>query len=616
MRRSAWTVVLLSVIVLAVVAGVAILAAQRLNRPHNIILFVADGLRSESVNPEDAPAIAALRAEGVDLRNSHSIYPTLTMVNASALATGHRIGDTGNFGNTLYAGQPALPFPVLSPVVSVEDDEALGLLNQRFKSDYLNEMSLLALAHAQGWATAAVGKLGPTALQDLGALDGKGGIIIDDATGYTSSGFKGAPLAPELKAAIQAAGLDWPARDRGLNGSPGAYNMPGVWVPNSYQQDWMIEVTTKVVLPRLAKSGKPFALVYWSRDPDATQHYQGDSLNSLTPGINGKTSKAAIRNASNNLQALRDWLKANHLEDTTDIVVVSDHGFSTISRQSQTSQARLTEYRDVMPGFLPPNFLAMDLARALDLPLHELNGLEVDVANRFYPRGGGALLGADAKAPQVVVAQNGGSDLIYVPSRDPALTRRIVEFLEGQDYTGGLFVDDRLGEMPGTLPLSAIDLTGAALTPRPTIVVGFRSFLIPGCERGPELCAAEVADTPLQQGQGMHGTFSRADTHNFMAAVGPDFKRGFKDAAPTSNADVAPTLAHIMGLTLPSKGNLKGRVIEEALRDGAPVGHRVGVRRSSPGVNGFTTVLNWQSAGANRYFDAAGMPGRIVGLNP
>ena len=37
--------------------------------------------------------------EGVDFRNSHSLYPTVTTPNASAIATGHYIGDTGDFGN-------------------------------------------------------------------------------------------------------------------------------------------------------------------------------------------------------------------------------------------------------------------------------------------------------------------------------------------------------------------------------------------------------------------------------------------------------------------------------------------------------------------------------------
>ena len=79
-------------------------------------------------------------------------------------------------------------------------------------------------------------------------------------------------------------------------------------------------------------------------------------------------------------------------------------------------------------------------------------------------------------------------------------------------------------------------------------------------------------DTPLATGQGNHGSFSRAETRNFMAAIGPDFKAGYADPAPISNADIAPTLAHVMGLDLRAKGTLTGRVISEALTGGAP-GH-------------------------------------------
>src|ERR1043166_3998624 len=83
-----------------------------------------------------------------------------------------------------------------------------------------------------------------------------------------------------------------------------------------------------------------------------------------------------------------------------------------------------------------------------------------------------------------------------------------------QDYVSGLFVDDDLGPIPGTLPLSAVNLKGVAKMPTPAIVVNFRSFTT-GCEQ-PVLCTVEVADTSLQQGQGMHGSFSRADPMNSM----------------------------------------------------------------------------------------------------
>jgi predicted AlkP superfamily pyrophosphatase or phosphodiesterase len=73
-------------------------------RPHNVVLFVADGLRFRSVDDVTAPTMAALAREGVSLRNSHALFPTFTMANASVMATGHMLGDTGNFSNTIYTG--------------------------------------------------------------------------------------------------------------------------------------------------------------------------------------------------------------------------------------------------------------------------------------------------------------------------------------------------------------------------------------------------------------------------------------------------------------------------------------------------------------------------------
>src|SRR6185295_4973962 len=72
----------------------------------NLILFVPDGLRALSVTPESAPTMAAVRDRGVNFQNSHSVFPTFTTANASALATGHQLGDTGDFSNTLYFGRP------------------------------------------------------------------------------------------------------------------------------------------------------------------------------------------------------------------------------------------------------------------------------------------------------------------------------------------------------------------------------------------------------------------------------------------------------------------------------------------------------------------------------
>src|SRR3982074_2526670 len=97
------------------VAAVAALAAALLisqpaaAAPRNVIIFVADGLRSHSVTPEVAPALAAVRAEGVDFQNSHSLFPTVTTPNSWAIATGPLRADPGDFGNTIFVGKPFPP---------------------------------------------------------------------------------------------------------------------------------------------------------------------------------------------------------------------------------------------------------------------------------------------------------------------------------------------------------------------------------------------------------------------------------------------------------------------------------------------------------------------------
>jgi arylsulfatase A-like enzyme len=584
-------------------------AAAQDKVPHNIILFVPDGLRALTVTPQSAPTMAAIRDRGVNFKNPHSMFPTFTTANAASFATGHYPGDTGDFSNTIYAGYPVKAANG-SMTPFLESNPVLGDVDQHFEGNYLDEDTVLLAARHQGYSAAAIGKVGPVLIFDHTERSGEETIIVDDQTGSPA----GIPLSQAVKDKLTAAGLPLAAPGRGDNGKVGDFKTPGTTTANTVQQAYFANVAAKVVLPMLKARNKPFVLVFWSRDPDGTQHNQGDSLNALTPGINGPTSAAAIRNADDNLKQLQDALNELGLADDTNIVVAADHGFSTISKESATSPAAKADYPDAPKGALPSGFLAIDIAQGLGLPLFDPDNNYVRRADeRATPRGNG-LIGPDPTKPDVVVAANGGSDLIYVPGKDRALVRRVIDLLLAQDYVSGLFVDDDLGEFAGTLPLSAINLKGNARTPRPTIAVNFRSFST-GCAE-PLMCTAEVADAGLQQGQGMHGSFSRADTMNFMAAIGPDFKRGFVDEAPVSNADMGQTLARLLGLKIPFKGGLLGRVVEEALPDGATPAVNAATLRSSPSAAGLQTLVQYQQVGSTRYFDAAGFAGRTVGLNP
>ena len=573
--------------------------------PHNVVLFVADGLRGKIVSPETAPALAALRDEGVWFRNSHSLFPTFTTANASSMATGHYLGDTGDYSNTIFSG-----FKVMAARGSitpfVEDDAVLLELSRHFGGNWLNETTLLAAARKKGYSAAALGKVGPTLMFDLGG-DRSTTVVVDDATGSE----RGIPLPPDVADALKAAGLPLATPSRGPNSAAGNATTPGTLVANTIQQAYFVDVITKVLLPKFKAAGKPFVLVYWSRDPDGTQHNQGDSLGKFVPGINGPTSMAAIRNADANLDAIRKALAALGLAETTNIFVTSDHGFSTISRESKTSPAAKQRYGDVAQGLLPPGFLALDLGRALNMPVFDPDNADATVNPGEHPQRGNGLLGSNAD-PDVVVGANGGSDLIYLPHGQRRLAERVVAALLKQDYVSGIFVHDAFGKIAGTLPLSTISLEGAGLPPVPTIVVNFRSFPT-GCAE-PTNCTVVVSDGTLQQGQGMHGSFSRGETLNFMAAAGPDVRRGFISDAPASNADFGMTVAHLLQLELPHKGRLIGRLLSEALPGGtAPRADRH-VLRSQP-AQGIATILEYQTVGGTRYFDAAGFAGRTAGLS-
>jgi arylsulfatase A-like enzyme len=610
---------------------------------HNLIIFIADGLRHDSVNRTDAPTLLALRERGVHFSNSHSLYPTLTTANASAIATGHYLGDTGDFSNAEYVGYPSFNHGLFgkatgSPTPFLENDLVLGdVTDHASTGNFLNEVSLLALARAHGFNTAAIGKLGPVAIQDITQLKPADGhfavpttVILDDSTGSPA----GVPVAADVQSALAAAGLDSKPTPR--EQPTGTAFIPGALAANVGQQKWFADAATKAVLPAFVRSGRPFVLLFWSRDPDGSQHNQGDSLGKLQPGINGPTSRAGVSNADSNLKQLLDYLAANPaVNAVTDVFVTSDHGFSTISRQEIDATGRPThsyaasfsyltsEGKPEMPqGWLPPGFLAIDLAHALNLPLFDADS-QVEAAGdaryepvdpgkqgaaRQHPVLGDALLGGsglvqDQLDTQVLVAAGGGSDLIYVANDDRDLARKIVDVLVRQDYVGGIFVARDLGRIPGTLPMESVALEGSAQMPHPSMVVTFKSFEL---NHGSLLSAVQISDTPLQEGQGMHGGFGRDNTFNNMAAVGPDFKQRFEDPLPVSNADIAPTLARVLGLEFPAGGSLKGRVLEEALR-GGPAAGATRRRKLSSGVTstGLATVLEYQEYAGHRYFDRA-----------
>jgi hypothetical protein len=146
-----------------------------------VIVFVWDGLRPDSVTMTDTPNLYAMQQAGVNFSDNHSTYPTFTMMNSAAFATGSFPQTTGFYGNSLYApgatgpssGGAAQDF--VDPVFT-EDYAVLQDLDTYYNNRLLLVATLFQTAQARGMTTAAVGKSGAAFLQDYR----KGGYIVDE----------------------------------------------------------------------------------------------------------------------------------------------------------------------------------------------------------------------------------------------------------------------------------------------------------------------------------------------------------------------------------------------------------------------------------------------------
>jgi arylsulfatase A-like enzyme len=209
------------------------------------------------------------------------------------------------------------------------------------------------------------------------------------------------------------------------------------------------------------------------------------------------------------LAAVLAALDRQHARDTTDIFVVSDHGFSTIEH-------------------------------------------EIDVPKILCGAGFNAVT-ENPRPDDIMVVGVGGSVLFYVPRHDPALIQRVVDFLQQSDFAGVIFTKNAL---EGTFSLDQAKIESMDA---PDIVMAFRWN-----EAKNQFGIAGMIDADWQRaaGKGTHATLSRFDMHNTLIAAGPNFQRGLTSDLPSGNVDLAPTILRVLGISGPP---MDGRVLDEAM---------------------------------------------------
>jgi arylsulfatase A-like enzyme len=446
----------------------------------HVLVVVWDGMRPDFVSQENTPALLKLAHEGVIFRNHHAVYPSATNVNGTVLATGVYPGHSGVIANHEY--RPEIDrkrsIDVEIPAVVEKGDEL-------FDGKYISFPTIAELIQRVGGRTVIAAAKTVGLLLDRHPFDSaalRSGQVVDHGRGQNCvTLFAGKSLPREALALIAYA----------LGPFPSAHLQQDAW-------------TTKALTDFLWKDGVPAFSVLWLGEPDLTQH---ESAPGAPPAL------AAIKSSDENLATVLSALDRRGARETTDVFVVSDHGFSTIAR-------------------------SVDLRKIL-------NGAGFTAKTEFTD---------EPKAGEIMLVGNGGSVLFYVVQHDAAVTHRLVEFLQKSDFAGVIFTKE---PMQGTFGLDQAKIDSQHA---PDVVMAFgwndskNQFGVPGMIE---------ADWQRGAGKGTHATLSRFDMHNTLIAAGSDFRRGQVDDVPTGNVDLAPTILRILGITAPQQ--LDGRILSETM---------------------------------------------------
>ena len=442
----------------------------------HVVVLVWDGMRPDFMNERDTPALWKLAQGGVRFANHHSVYLTATNVNGAAIATG-----TFPNRNSLLANRefrpgidPRTPVENAQPQTIEKGDEVTG-------GKYIATPTIAEIVRGAGRRTAVVGTKAVAFVHDRHA----------EWTSYSVKNFVKFAAAP----------MPAPLREEMVH-------LLGPFPIEAKNDEPRNTYATRALTEVMWRDGVPAFSLLWLSEPDKTQH-------DFAPGAD--VSLAAIRTSDRNLALVLDALAKKNARNTTDVFIVSDHGFSTIER-------------------------------AIDFPA-ELRKAGFDAASSFKEM---------PKRGQVMVVGNGGTVLFYVIEHDRDVVARLVEWLQHSDFAGVIFAREKF---EGTFLLETVR---ANTTEAPDVVVALRwnpkpnRFGVPG---------QIITDSGRRAGEGSHASLSEYDVHNTLFAAGPDFQQRLTATLPSGNIDIAPTVLHILRIEPPQK--LDGRVLVEGMEEKA-----------------------------------------------
>ena len=469
-----------------------------------VLITVFDGLQPAQVTPALMPNLARFASEGVTFANHHPVFPSVTRINAASMVTGRYPGAHGLAANTLVVREmdPYTPFSALEDTLTRLQERTGRVLLAPTLAD------LLAL-HGMEYVAIGTGTTGNAFVHNPNAATSGGATIHPEFT-----------LPRDLYAELQDRFGDWP---------PDA--MPAV-----DRLARAVDVMTDYILP----GRRPAVAFVWFSEPDHAQHAHG---------VGSPESVHAVGAADEQFGRLLAWLESSGRAADFDVLVTSDHGYSTIGG-------------------------------VVDLQA-ELDAAGFPAAN--MPGG-------------VAVAPNGGSALFYVHDRDPDTADALAAWLMAQPWCGAMLASEAVGGIAGTLPAALLGNDGERA---PDLAVSL-AWDAAANDAGYAGTAYATGGAP---GLGQHGSMSRTEMRNILFARGPGFASGLRVDSPSGSADVAPTVLRLLGLDpgVP----MDGRPLTEALAAGAPVSGTTETHEAERAVSGglYRQRIVLSSVGASVYAD-------------
>lgn len=253
-------------------------------KPAKTIIVFFDGLRPDYITPEAMPNLYAYKMENAYGKQHHSVFPTVTRVNASSYSTGSYPATHGLMGNTVY-------FPEVDPKKGLNTGEA-SELNKIVKATNGHLLTAVTLgeilqANGQKMMVFSSGSTGQAMMQNHTV---SGGAIINPAM-----------ILPEslTQSVINDIGP-----------------IPAAGKPNTKRHQW---ITDALIRYGLAADG-PLVSAIWFSDPDGTAH---------SDGIGSPTAMQSIKDVDAQFGRIIASIKEKGLVDNFNILISTDHGFIT-----------------------------------------------------------------------------------------------------------------------------------------------------------------------------------------------------------------------------------------------------------------------------------------------